>query len=389
VHGPFAEMTHLSLAEYVCRFYQSRQFKLAKAFPLVPEAQTKVKNCKQTICISSFDRRVAANSMKSLTRVFRLIVVPGLFLFCLNIASAQSGWVANKVGLKGQDLNTVYFVDSKRGWIGGDNGFLSRTDDGGLTWSPQNVGTKQAINDIYFRDKEAGFLLAGNTIYITRDNGSVWQVSRKFLPTEFEGAEVELYSVRFSSKKKGWVVGSISRDDRVIDSILVYTDDAGETWRRQRAPSRTELIHIDFVSDKRGWIVGAGGTILNTTDAGETWNKQTSGTTATIYHIDFRDDKRGWVVGEHGTILRTSDGGQTWTSVATSTKVTILSVQFLNDDDGWAIGRSGTILRTQDQGKTWLQQDATTKQNLYALNFNKKVGWAVGGDGTVLRYERD
>jgi len=31
----------------------------------------------------------------------------------------------------GQDLNTVYFLDSKRGWVGGDNGFLSHTEDGG------------------------------------------------------------------------------------------------------------------------------------------------------------------------------------------------------------------------------------------------------------------
>jgi photosystem II stability/assembly factor-like uncharacterized protein len=69
-------------------------------------------------------------------------------------------------------------------------------------------------------------------------------------------------------------------------------------------------------------------------------------------------------------------------------KVTILSVQFLNDDEGWAIGRSGMILRSEDQGRTWIQQDSTTKQNLYALNFNKKIGWAVGGDGIVLRFER-
>ena len=91
----------------------------------------------------------------------------------------------------------------------------------------QNVGTKAAINDIYFRDKEAGFLLAGNSIFVTRDNGTSWTQARIFLPEEFDGADVELYSVRFSSKKKGWVVGSVSKNDRVVDSILVYTDDGG------------------------------------------------------------------------------------------------------------------------------------------------------------------
>jgi len=106
------------------------------------------------------------------------------------------------------------------------------------------------INDIYFRDKDAGFLIAGNTIFATRDNGARWSEARRFLPREFDGADVELYSVRFSSKKKGWVVGSVSKRERVVDSILVYTDDGGQTWQRQRAPSRLELIHIDFANDK-------------------------------------------------------------------------------------------------------------------------------------------
>lgn len=301
---------------------------------------------------------------------------------------AQSGWVPFKISTGGADLNTVYFLDSKRGWVGGDNGHLSRTDDGGQSWVRQNVGTTAAINDIYFRDKEAGFLLAGNSVYVTRDNGNAWTQSRIFLPEEFEGADVELYSVRFSSKKKGWVVGSVSKRERVIDSILVYTDDGGETWRRQRAPSRTELIHVDFVSDKRGWVVGAEGTILFTRDGGASWTRQTVKGDHTFYHVDFRDDKKGWVVGERGILLRTTDGGDSWTEVPTNVNATLLSVKFPSDDEGWAIGRGGIILRSNDEGKTWVRQESTTKQNLYSLNFNNKIGWAVGGAGTVLRYER-
>jgi photosystem II stability/assembly factor-like uncharacterized protein len=319
------------------------------------------------------------------SRLFRLPAV-ALYLWLLSgAANAQGGWIPTRINTGGNDLNTVYFLDDKRGWVAGDEGFLSRTDDGGQTWTRQNFASKAAINDIYFRDKEIGFLLAGNTIFLTRDNGTTWIKSRSFLPDEFEGAEVELYSVRFSSKNKGWVVGSVSKRDRVVDSILVYTDDAGQSWRRQRAPSRLELIHIDFVSDKRGWIVGADGTVLFTRDAGESWTKQNTNTNVTLYHVDFRGDKRGWAVGERGTLLRTNDGGETWTAIPTNVNVTLLSVLFTNDDDGWAIGRNGTILRSSDEGKTWRQQESTTRQNLYSLNFNKKIGWAVGGEGIVLR----
>lgn len=343
-------------------------------------AVSKVSEKKQGIWVTIMNRRLINNALP--------FVMALLLLGAAGNCLAQDAWTQTRVGPAGQDLNTVYFLDSKRGWVGGDNGFLSRTDDGGKSWVQQAVGTTDAINDIYFRDKEDGFLLAGNAIFISRDSGTRWSESRRFLPREFDGATVELYSVRFPSKKKGWVVGSVSRNDRVVDSILVNTTDGGDTWQRQRAPSRLELIHLDFDNEKRGWIVGAGGTILKTEDAGLTWTKQHSDTTGTIYHIDFRNDERGWAVGERGLVLRTTVGGDSWEKVKLEARSTLLSVQFLNEDNGWAVGRGGTILRSSDGGRTWVQQESSTKQNLYALYFNKKIGWAVGGDGMVLRYER-
>jgi photosystem II stability/assembly factor-like uncharacterized protein len=325
------------------------------------------------------------NSKFNLARLFLLLTI--LNAAAINCFS-QDVWTSTRVGPSGQDLNTVYFLDTKRGWVGGDNGFLSRTDDGGRTWVQQVVGTTAAINDIYFRDKEDGFLLAGDTIFVTRDSGIRWTQSRQFAPPEFDGASVELYSVRFPSKKRGWVVGSISKRDQVIDSIVVRTEDGGDTWQRQRAPSKFELIHLDFDNERRGWIAGAGGTILKTDDGGLTWSPQKSGVTGTIYHVDVRDEKRGWAVGERGLILRTDDGGDRWEQINLEKRSTLLSVQFITDDEGWAVGRAGTILRSSDGGRTWIQQESSTKQNLYALHFNKKIGWAVGGDGIVLRYER-
>ena len=174
---------------------------------------------------------------------------------------------------------------------GGDNGHLSRTVTADI-WVRQNVGTTAAINDIYFRDKEAGFLLAGNAIYVTRDNGNAWTQSRIFLPEEFEGADVELYSVRFSSKNKGWVVGSVSKRERVIDSILAYTDDGGETWRRQRAPSRTELTILILQRQTR--LFGSSARRHDSFHARRRRKlaKQNVKTTRTLYHVDFRDDKK-------------------------------------------------------------------------------------------------
>jgi len=292
------------------------------------------------------------------------------------------------LGTGGKDLNAVYFIDAKRGWVGGDGGFFSHTDDGGLTWLPRAIGTSHAINDIYFTTKDSGYVLAGGSIYETSDGGVDWHEAYKFSPSDFRGATPELYSLRFNGKKRGWVVGSASRGDEVVNSILAITRDAGVTWQILNAQTQRELIHVDFVDDKHGWTVGAAGTILYTDDGGETWTKQLSGTNVTLYHVDFRNEHDGWAVGERGTILRTDDGGKVWLQAQSPVTSTLLSAQFINQDDGWIVGRNGVVLHSADRGRTWVDQQSDTKKNLYALFINKKTVWAVGGDGLVLRYNR-
>jgi len=304
------------------------------------------------------------------------------------VCNPQSGWTSTHVISGGKDLNAVYFSDSKRGWICGDGGFLAFTDDAGASWVERRLGTDRAINDVYFVSKDRGFALSGGSIFETTDAGRSWQEAHKFSAADFGGGAPELYSLRFNGKKRGWVVGSASRGDIVVNSILAITRDSGATWQVLKAPTKQELIHIDVVDENRAWIVGAGGAILHTEDQGETWIRQVSNTQATLFHVDFRNERKGWAVGERGTILRTEDGGEAWTRVESPVRSTLLSVQFVNDDEGWIVGRGGVILRSGDRGQTWVEQDSGTKQNLYALFVDKKNGWAVGGNGLVLKYQR-
>src|SRR5262245_12672899 len=200
--------------------------------------------------------------MQSITK---LILAAALLLTAI-VCQAQSGWTSKRIGSGGKDLNAVYFTDSKRGWVGGDSGFFSHTEDGGATWAERRLPTDRSINDIYFVSKDTGFVLAGGSIFSTSDGGESWRESHQFSPSEFGGATPELYSVRFNGKKRGWVVGSTSRGDTIAGSILAITRDGGASWEILHAPARAELIHIDFIDDKHGWIVGADGTILRSDD---------------------------------------------------------------------------------------------------------------------------
>lgn len=326
-------------------------------------------------------------NVRLLARASVAVLYLGLAVFVAGSATAQSGWTALRITSSGRDLNTVYFLDSKRGWVGGDEGFLTHTEDGGATWIEQRIDARNhAVNDVYFANKEVGFALAGDMIFRSGDGGHSWQESYRISQTAVSGATAELYSLRFNGKKKGWVVGSLARGDNVVGSVLAITRDSGATWQMLEAGTHQELIHIDFIDDERGWIVGAGGAILHTEDAGETWTRQESGVTGTLYHVDFRNSKQGIAVGEKGTILITSDAGRTWSKVTSPARATLLSVQFVSEADVWTVGRSGVIMRSADGGRTWIEQEGGPRQNLYALFINKKDGWAVGSDGLLMKY---
>ncbi|MEP6923959.1 MAG: YCF48-related protein [Pyrinomonadaceae bacterium] len=310
-----------------------------------------------------------------------------ILLNCLsNLAQAQ--WtLTQKIETKG-DLNAVYFADSKRGWVAGDNGYLATTVDGGNSWTRQTVGTTSSISDIYFRGTDKGYLLAGNRVFSSIDGGQNWREEKILQAETFGKAQPELYSIRFASKKNGWIVGAINQNDSVVGSLVLHTVDGGSVWRKVRMDTSEELIHLDFVNENNGWIVGANGTIFVTTDGGENWRKQQSGTRTTLYHVDFKNESNGWIVGEKGLILMTTDGGAAWQKINPNVNKTLLSVEFINDKNGWIIGRDGTALRSDDGGRTWIKQDSQTIDNLFGLYFDKKVGWAVGGKGVILRYQR-
>ncbi len=314
-----------------------------------------------------------------------------IVVFLTGSLKAQNNWVAGPKNTNG-DLIAVFFTSSDKGWVAGDDGYLASTTDGGKTWTRVPLNTTEDINEIYFRNDDNGYLVAGRKFFITRDGGRTWHDVRIYRTGEFGGGRPEFLSIRFSDKKRGYVIGSVLRksgdDEVVVDSLLMRTEDGGDTWRRIVVPTKTELFHLDFNGSSNGWIVGDNGVILATTDSGTTWTKQNSGTNVPLFNVDFRDDREGYVVGKTGTILRTANGGSTWDKVATNFRDTLMRVDFADDKNGWIVGHRGTILRSTDKGRTWVRQDGSTRSHLYGLYMDKKFGWAVGAGGAVLSFRR-
>lgn len=324
----------------------------------------------------------------SMNTIFLKRLVLSLTILTLAQTAALAQWKFNLQARAVGDLNAVYFADSKRGWIAGDSGYLAHTDDGGKTWMRQNVNSKDAISDIYFRGADKGYVIAGEKVFSSTDGGETWREEQILLNDEIKEGKPELYSLRFANKKNGWIVGSVTKNEAVVGSLVLHSSDGGALWRRVLVPTSAELIHLDFADEDTGWIVGANGTIYATEDGGETWTAQKSYTTAALYHVDFKNKNLGWAVGEKGLILRTVNGGATWQKVVSKVARALLSVEFTDENNGWIVGRGGTILRSDDGGLTWIKQESRTTDGLFALHIDKKTGWAVGGKGTILQYER-
>lgn len=315
-----------------------------------------------------------------------------LFLFAIllsvQLAAAQTIWNVNRNGAGG-DLFTVYFTSAEKGWIAGDKGYLARTEDGGRNWTTQNIGTTESVNEIYFRNDDNGYLVAGRKLFITRDAGRSWQEIRIFRTGEFGKNTPDFLSIRFADKKRGIVLGSVlNSQDRVVDSLVMRTEDGGETWQRVLVPSKKELYHLDFVGSSKCWIVGDEGLILYSNNGGASFQTQRSGVALDLYNVDFRDETEGYIVGSRGTILRTETGGANWETVKTAFPMTLMRVDFADDKNGVIVGYKGTILRSNDKGRTWTRQTSGTEADLYGLFFAKKYGWAVGANGVVIQNQR-
>ena len=311
-----------------------------------------------------------------------------VIVFAAQFAAAQTNWKLNRSKGSG-DLLTVFFPSGEKGWVAGDNGYLAWTADSGKNWTKQDIGTTESINEIYFRNDDNGYLVAGKKMFSTKDGGRNWQEIKIYRAGDFRTGAPDFLSIRFADKKRGIVIGSVlNQQERVIDSLVMRTEDGGETWRRVLVPSKKELYHLDFVGSSKCWIVGSDGLVLTSNSGGASFTIQNSGTQMDLYNVDFRDEKEGYVVGSKGTILRTENGGEIWETVRTQFSATFLRVDFADDKNGVIVGYGGTILRSSDRGKNWTKQSSDTKENLFGLYFTKKYGWAVGANGVIVQNQR-
>lgn len=237
-------------------------------------------------------------------------------------------------------LISVHFVDSLNGFaISGQE--LIRTTNGGESWYVQDTVKNGYFHDMQFISRDTGFV-AGNTMLKTVDAGASW-VKQKSLGGSFfsfwatdsntmfigadyfwifrsidggvnwavshdQGFPVNMLDIWFTSRNNGYAIGG-GFAQGTSRTVLVRTNDGGETWSLLLNMESLTFNSIFFANDSVGFIAGSHGTLLKTTDAGNQWNPLNSNTTENLNTIFFIDSLTGYAVGANGTILKTTDGG--------------------------------------------------------------------------------
>ena len=268
-------------------------------------------------------------------------------------------------------VEDIQFADSLNGWVAGYGGLL-RTTNGGFTWEQTDCTANQAL---CFLDADEGWACdyMGN-LSKTADGGLTWT------PVH-DAIESRVYDMVFLDSLHGWVSGM---------PAILGTDDGGYSWTVQwpRGNNGTRLFGLSFVDLNHGWVVGENGTILLTSGGGSSWRLQTCPTTANLRDVCFIDTLRGWAVGRTSMILATTDGGEHW-RVQTDSPDTefggLSAVMFADSLNGWATGSNGVIVATDNGGHSWNLQSTKVSSSLSALwALDDKSIWAAGWGGTIL-----
>jgi len=307
------------------------------------------------------------------------------FVMLTVVSAAQQGWSEVQRLRTGNDVSTLnsVFFEGKDLWVVGGGGLLLRSRDYGESFESVGGLGKESLNDVFAKKDRIWVVGDGGIIAASTDGGQSFLKSRYIALRSGQrdaghgNAPLDLYSIQFLDKNRGFVVGD--------QGLIITSSDGGHTWREVDSRTSEQLFHLTIRSS-RGWVVGTGGTILHSDDDGNSWYPQRSGTDKDLNRVYFVSDKVGVITGDDGLLLRTDNGGATWETVKSGVTLPLFGISFIDKKTGWVVGYNGTVIRTYDGGETWIRQESTAKEDIFGVSFNRNRGFAIGRGGLLLRY---
>jgi photosystem II stability/assembly factor-like uncharacterized protein len=280
-----------------------------------------------------------------------------------------------------QPLAGLSFVDKNTGWLMLADGSVTKTTDGGLTFSPQNPvpGTKAATGGtgsptaIQFLDATTGF--AANTlgqIFKTTDGGATW--------TKVSETDRGIAGLTFASPTIAYAVGKAG--------LFLKSADGGATWLPiDIGAGNEDLTSVRCSSPLLCIITTAKGDKLIRTGDGGATSSQVTPPGGAIYAAGFASDTQAAALGLSGATAISVDGGQNFSQVGGSLLGTYTGIRAgAQAGTAFAVGNDGALAKTTDGGKTWVRGNVATPVDVSDVSFpTAQLGYALDSGGSVFK----
>ncbi|MBS4036468.1 MAG: T9SS type A sorting domain-containing protein [Ignavibacterium sp.] len=290
-------------------------------------------------------------------------------------------WI-NQNQVTNEKLNTIVFVDSLYGWIGGSNGIIISTTDGGNNWTINTDTSRGLITSLNFINRSKGWAVTSyGKILKTTDGGFHW--SQQYFINTF------LFDVIFINEIIGYIVASPI--DITQPETIYKTTNGGDDWSPIIISDLQTATSAKFIDENKGYVIGGfPAKIFETNDGGNNWFLLKCDSLLDWFSAtDFKDFNNGLLGGfEWGSLYQTTNGGQYWSEIPLYVR-NYRSIIY-RENKIWILVEGDSpryILHSFDNGAAWFPQiRSVIGEGLLDVYFiNDTLGWAVGNFGIILK----
>ena len=267
-------------------------------------------------------------------------------------------------------LRTVNFISEDVGFVYDLNGKWYKTVDGGANWT--EFTTFPANTKFQFSSEEKGIAVGGNSLYETTDGGQTWN-------------QTSLTGISAAKIVKGDTMIAESSTQRKF----YYSTDRFQTFTEKVFPFNQNPIGIQVINDST--FIGKNTKFMKTTDRGETWTNLDLQENPMFYPTVFTwvNDSLGYATSSD-SVYKTTKGGYEWIAIGKSpTKVNIYEniISFGDSEHGVAFTNTwNESFITKDGGLTWDYIEHSFKGDVKQLKMiSASKGWLVGNSGLLAQ----
>jgi len=268
-------------------------------------------------------------------------------------------------------LTSIAAIDQQL-WVGGHDGIIIASSDGGKTWVRQridifvpgsdNPAQGAPILDILFVDAKHGFAIGAYSLMLeTMDGGTTWT------PRKINTAVVATKAAPVASE-----AGTFS------DADLALGDEADPHFNA-----------ITRLSDGTLVIVGERGTVYRSVDNGANWNKLAFPYKGSMFGVMSWNDNNILAYGLRGNIFESTDRGDSWNKIQSTNNTTLMGGVDLLNGGAVLVGANGIVMRRKDAASAFTSSVVSTKSGevpVFAAAANSSDGQLVlvGDKGAEL-----